>query len=184
MRTKLNYLRFVVVDILLLRWNSKWVLTEGIACFWTGGCGGGPLVFVSLGCRLTIGLEDGGSLGASLKTSFVGISENTADFELTLLELLLNDRGLSGEDFLGCCGGVKRGASFGIWPLGVVPEKKNFFNKYILSCLWWKNSYQADITCNNNVVWKKLLLNNSCTYSMLRHLLHSNSFLPCLLNYE
>lgn len=58
--------------------------------------------------------------------SLEGISENTADFELTLLELLLNGRVLSGEDFLGCWGGVNRGASFGIWPLGVDPENKIF----------------------------------------------------------
>lgn len=91
---------------------AKQVLTEGMANFCTGGCGGGPLVFVSLGCRLTTGLEDGGSLGTSLKISLVGISENTADFKLTLFELLLNGRGFSGEDFFGCCGGVYRGASF------------------------------------------------------------------------
>lgn len=63
-----------------------------MATFGTGGCGGGPLVFTSLGCRLTTGL-DGGSLGASLRISFEGISENAADFVLTLLELLLKGRG-------------------------------------------------------------------------------------------
>lgn len=115
-------------------------LTKGIAGFWTGGWGGGPLVLISLGCLLTAGLA-GGSLDTSLEYSlfsFVSLprpasaSDKAADRAPTfdppegaggIAGLGLSGELLCGGCCGGCCGGGNRGASVFTCPLGVDPVK-------------------------------------------------------------
>lgn len=133
------------------------ILTKGII-FCVGGCGGGPLVLISLGCLLTAGLV-GGSLGTSLGISLecslecslewsaeplsrpASASDNAADSAPTLLVGAggIAGRALSGEYLCGggwwgwgggwCgCGGGNRGASLLTCPLGVEPAKRFLVN--------------------------------------------------------
>lgn len=114
--------------------RKKKKLTIAIAGFCTGGCGGGPLVFTSLGCRLTAGLDGGGSLlslGESTWDSRLAMASlNAADMELSLFPGSGEGRtGLlfSGDDLCECCacGSWRgdRGLSGFTWPLRVVPAK-------------------------------------------------------------
>lgn len=143
---KINLKKYRNVSYLLVR------LTKGII-FCVGGCGGGPLVLISLGCLLTTGLT-WGSLGTSLCISLecslecslewsdvplsrpANASDSAADNAPTLpVAGGIACRNLSGEDFCGggCWGwgGGNRGASVLTCPLGVEPAKM------LLVILWF-----------------------------------------------
>lgn len=139
------------------------ILTKGIAGFWTGGWGGGPLTLMSLGCLLTTGRAGGGSLGWSLGDSLCSLAgasrgesplsrpANASESEAASAPMFPEGAGgsvglvFSGEAFGGCCGGGNLGASIFTCPFGVEPRKLNVVLKKVKQA---KSSYMLIILSN------------------------------------